>query len=167
MSAALLPLYQIEEDLESLLDAVDTCPEELRAELEGKIAAYLGAEAVKVDRVAGALAALENQAANAKAEIERLRDRQKAAERASERLKTYVLSVIERHGGKPLKGRNVTLSMRQSEAVVIEDMALIPTEWTRTTVTVDAPKEPIKAALRAGLDIPGARLEARPYLVRR
>ena len=38
---ALAPLWQIEDELEALLDSVDTCPEELRPELEARIAAYL------------------------------------------------------------------------------------------------------------------------------
>ena len=167
MSASLQPLWEIEQELEALLDGIDTCPEELREELEAQIVKYLGMEREKVDRAAGALTSLELMASNAKSEIERLRLRQQSAERSAERLRGYLLRVIQRHDGKPLVGRNTTFSVRASEAVVIQDMDAVPEEWKRTITTVDVPKAPLKTALKAGLAIPGASLETRPYLVRK
>ena len=164
---ALEPLWKIEAELEALLDSIDLCPEELRGELEERIAQYLTAEVEKIDRVAGALASLEGVAANAKTEIARLTERRQAAEKAAERLKGYVLRVIESRDGRALKGRYVTFATRRSEALVIDDPALVPAEWKRTTVTVDVPKEPIRKALKEGAAIPGAHIEQRLNLVRK
>lgn len=160
------PLWTIEETLEALLDSVDTCPEELRPELEAKIAEYVAKEAAKVDRVAAVLTQLENVQANAKAEIERLQARRRSAENAAGRLEHYILRVLAERGGR-LKGANVTLSIRRSEALVITDPSAIPDEWRRTTLVTDIPKDPIKRALKAGQEIPGAQLVEHEHLVRR
>jgi hypothetical protein len=71
-----MPLWKIEEELEALVNSTDTCPEELRPELEARIAQYVGAAIDKVDRVNAVLCSFDDVAANAKTEIERLRARQ-------------------------------------------------------------------------------------------
>lgn len=164
---SLQPLWQIEEDLAALLDSVDTCPDELREELEQRIAEYVGHEIEKVDRVNGVLTSLEHVAANAKAEMERLRQRQQSAQRAADRLSEYVLHLLRKRDGKPLKGRNVTFSIRKSEALIITDANAVPAEWKRVTQTVDIPKDPVKRALKAGAEIPGVAIEERENLVRK
>jgi hypothetical protein len=161
------PLWKIEEELRALVDSVETCPEELRAELEARIARYVGAEIDKVDRVGAVLSSLDGVAANAKAEIDRLRARQQSAERARARLEDYVLRVLRERDGQPLKGRNVTLSVRHSEALIVDDPDAVPAEWKRTTVVVDVPKDPLKKAIKAGQEIPGAHIERRDSLQRR
>jgi hypothetical protein len=162
-----MPLWKIEDELTALLDSADTCPDELKPELEQQIAKYLGAEVEKVDRVDAVLASLDGVAANAKAEIERLRARQQSAEKAAQRLEGYVLHVLRKREGKPLKGHNVTFSMRNSEALIIDNPAAVPDQWKRTTVTVDIPKDPIKKAMKAGENVPGTHIEQRESLQRK
>jgi hypothetical protein len=161
------PLWQIEEELRALVDSAETCPEDLRAELEERIARYVGAEIDKVDRVGAVLSSLDGVAANAKAEIDRLRARQHSSERARARLEEYVLRVLRLRGGEPLKGRNVTFSVRHSEALIVDDPEAVPPEFKRTTVSVDIPKDPVKKAIKAGSVIPGAHIERRDSLQRR
>jgi hypothetical protein len=162
-----MPLWRIEEDLEALVNSLDTCPEELRPELEASIAEYLGAEVDKVDRVGAVLSSLDGVAANAKTEIERLRQRQQSAEKAAQRLEGYVLHLLRERDGRPLRGRNVTFSVRHSEALMIDDPNAVPDHWKRTTVTVDIPKDPIKKAIKAGEDVPGTHIEQRESLQRK
>jgi hypothetical protein len=163
----LAPLWQIEQELEALLDSAATCPEELRPELEARIAEYVGAEVNKVDRVDAVLTSLDGVVENAKREIDRLRARQQSAQKASERLAGYVLRVLRERDGRPLKGRNVTFTARHSEALIIDDPSAVPAEWKRTTVTVDIPKDPIKKAIKAGENVPGAHIEQRENLQRK
>jgi hypothetical protein len=61
----------------------------------------------------------------------------------------------------------VTFSVRRTEAVLIEDPALVPDQWKRTTVTVDIPKDPVRRALKAGEHVPGARLQTNEHLVKK
>jgi hypothetical protein len=161
------PLWKIEEELAALLDSVETCPDELRAELEARIAAYVTAEIDKIDRVNAVLNSLDAVSANAGTEIQRLRERQQSAERNARQLEQSVLRVLRERGGRPLKGRNVTFSVRHSEALIIDDPNAVPDKWKRTTITVDVPKQPVKAALKAGEDVPGVHLEQRESLQRK
>jgi hypothetical protein len=163
----LLPLWKIEQELEVLVDSLDTCPDELRPELEERISEYLGAEASKVDRVGAVLASLDSVAESAKREIERLRARQQAAEKTAARLEGYVLHVLRARDGRPLKGHTVTFSVRHSEALIIDDPNAVPDRWKRTTVTIDIPKDPIKKAIKAGENVPGAHVEQRENLQRK
>lgn len=162
-----LTLYAIEEELQSLLDTVEVCPEELRPELEARIAEYVGSEAVKIDGIGRVLSSLAAVQSHARAEIERLQARQKSAENNAERLKAYILHVLAQRDGKPLKGNSVTFFVSRSEALIIDNPETVPAEWKRTTVSVDIPKEPVKRAIKAGQTIPGAHIEQREYLGRR
>lgn len=162
-----LTLYALESELEALLDSVETCPDELREELEQRITEYVGAEAAKVDNVGHILSQLESVQAHAKTETERLRIRQQAAEKAERHLEAYILHILSRRGGKPLKGHNITLSARRTEVLVIDDPDAVPPTWKRTTVQVDIPKEPIKRAIKEGSSIPGVHIEPREHLVKR
>jgi hypothetical protein len=161
------PLWKIEDELTALVDSVDTCPAELQPELEQRIAQYLAGEAAKVDRIDGVLSSLEAVQANAKTEIERLRVRAQSAEKAAKRLEDYVLHILRRRDGKPLRGRNVTLSVRHSEALIIDDPQLAPEQWKKLTVSVDIPKIPIREAIKSGTIVPGAHLEQHENLVRK
>lgn len=162
-----LTLYQIEQELESLLDSVEVCPEELRPELEERIAQYVGSEITKVDGIGRVLSSLDAVQSHAKSEIERLQARRQAALNNAERLKSYILRVLAQRDGKPLKGNYTTFFAGRSEALIIDDPEAVPAEWKRTTVSVDIPKEPVKRAIKAGQTVPGAHIEQREYLGRR
>jgi hypothetical protein len=163
----LLPLWRIEEELEALVNSVDTCPEELQEQLEAQITRYLGAEASKVDQVGAVLTSFDATMESAKREIERLRARQQSVQKAAERLEAYILRVLHARGDQPLKGRNVTLSVRHTEALVIDDPGAVPAEWKRQTVSIDIPKDPIKKALKAGESVPGVHIERKDHLQRK
>lgn len=166
-SSALAPLWQISAELTALLDTIDLTPDEQRPEIQAEIDRYLGMEAAKVDQVAHVLAALDYEQRAASDEIVRLQDRNKAAAKSQERLEQYVCRVIGSRGVKRLAGVTNTLSVRNRDAVVILDAAVIPAVWMRTKVTVEPDKTAIKAALKAGEDIPGADLEFHTSLVRK
>lgn len=164
---AIEPLYAIEMELIEMFDTWDLCSDELRPELEQRIAEYIAKSIEKVDRIGHVLAQLELTQSNAKTEIERLRSRMQSAERASKRLEAYILEVIRKREGRALKGKNTTLSVRHSESLVITDANLVPGEFKRQTVVTDIPKDPIKRVIRAGEQIPGCHIEQHEHLVRK
>ena len=164
---ALAPLWTIESDLLALVESVETCPDELREELDAKIAAYVGTEAVKLDHINSVYALLEGQMAACDSELERLTERKRAVRGSKERLDQYLLHVIQLRDGAALEGKTVRFSARHSDAVVILDAAAIPDAYKRTTVVVDVSKDAIKRAIKAGETVPGADLEFRTSLVRR
>ncbi len=158
------PLWEIEEDLEALLDSLDSCPEDLREELSQKIEVYVGKLASKVDSIAGVLKSLEAVQENAKAERDRLMAREKAAERAQNRLEGYLLEVLRKRPDQKLKGKFTTLGIRTSEALVIVNPDLVPAEWKHVVQTVTVPKDPIKRALKAGIEVPGTAILVHEHL---
>jgi hypothetical protein len=160
------PLWAIEEELEMLLDSLDSCEEEHREELSLRIETYVGKLVSKVDSIAGVLKSLENIQMNAKAERDRLMAREKAAERAQNRLEGWVLEVLRKRPDQKLKGKFTTFSIRTSEALVIVNPDLVPAEWKRVTTTVDILKPPIKQALKAGIEVPGTAILVHEHLKR-
>ncbi len=168
MSLALEPLWKIDETLLALMESIETCPEELKPELQADIELYLGKEAAKVDQTAHVLAALEYEEKAAADEMARLAERKRVAAAARGRLESYLCRIIAAHGS-PLKGSTNTLSVRTSDAVVITDEAALPAEYivNKTIITHTADKVAIKKALKAGLDVPGVDLEFRSNLQRR
>ena len=169
MSAALQPLWVIDEELRALFDSIETCPDELQPELQARIAEYVAREAVKIDQTAHVLAALDYEQKAAGDEIARLSERKRAAKASQDRLEGYLCRIIAARGGKELKGNTNTLRVRPSDAVVILDESAIPADYVVeevvTTKRVD--KARIKKALKAGEEVPGADLEFRDNLVRR
>jgi len=168
-SVALEPLWKIDETLLALMESIETCPEELKPELQADIETYLCKEATKVDQTAHVLAALEWEEKAASDEMARLAERKRVAKAARERLEAYLCRIIAARGGVALKGQTNTLSVRTSDAVVITDEAALPAEYMteKVLVTHTADKVAIKKALKAGVDIPGCDLEFRSNLQRK
>jgi hypothetical protein len=163
----LMPLWEIESELTILLDSVETCPAEHKAELEAKIVAYATSEIDKIDRINAVLNSLDAVQTNAKTEIERLRERQQSAERNARQLEQSVLRVLRECDGRPLRGKNVTFSVRRTEALIVDDANVVPDEWKRKTLVVDIQKDPLKRALKAGEAVPGVHIEQRESLQRK
>lgn len=91
----------------------------------------------------------------------------KARKARIEKARDIAQAVIEKllPVGEKLETDFVTLSWRKSEAVVVDGAPeLLPEKYQRVKITVDADKTAIKAAIKAGEIVPGARLEVRQNL---
>jgi hypothetical protein len=159
------PLWKIEDELAAIADTLEAAAEEFLPELERRLAEYLTYEAEKVDRVDAVFRSLEAVQQDAAREIDRLRMRSTSAERALQRLEQYVLRVLHGRDGQPLKGRNVTLSIRHSHRLIIDSTAAVPEKFKR--ITIDVPKAPVKQAIASGEQVPGAHIEPHESLQRR
>lgn len=111
-------LYDIQDHIAALIESAETVAPEQEAEFLQDFQHWLEARGEKVDSVAQFMCHLESQIDLAKSEIERLRDRKHAYEIALERLKSYVVRVMEASGQKKLEGHTVTLSIRKCPASV-------------------------------------------------
>jgi hypothetical protein len=155
-----LTLYDIESDLEALLNTDEMVPEEQRAEFERELGTQLRAAVDKRQRVGEFIRFCDLQADACKAEIDRLTLRKRHFERVSEQVREYVLRVIEATGEKKLEGRTLTFSLRECPASVqIVDQAAIPADYKRETITFLIDKTAIKKAILAGQEVPGADLQ--------
>ncbi len=93
-------------------------------------------------------------------------DRAKAIENRAERLRKYLGDCMQLAGVERIDGPGVTLSWRKSQAVVIDEPALLAAEWWRQKPAPEAEpdKSRIADALKHGAEIAGAHIEHRRTL---
>ena len=130
------PLYLIEDHLAALIETAELVSPEQELEFRAEFQAALTAAVDKRDRVGQFLAHLEQQIDFARFEIDRLRQRKAAFERALARLEDYVIKTIEDLGtdakGKyrRLEGKTTTFSLRACPpSVEVANEAAIPAEY--------------------------------------
>jgi hypothetical protein len=184
-----LALWQIETELAELLTAREAMeeegalPEELAA-IDGQIAAYCSAEVAKVDRIAGAIRACEVNANVLAEEIDRLESRKKAWEDRAERIMAATLAAMQARGIKSLETPANRLTVAGNGGVEPLEFTGGPLPAQLCTVLVKMPLatwrrlgeltdhdcvagEPgpntaaIRAALKRGENVPGAKLGER------
>ena len=130
------PLYLIEDQLAALVETAELVSPEQEEEFRLEFQTALTAAMEKRDRVGQFLAHLEQQIDFARSEIDRLRQRKAAFERALARVEEYVIDTIENLGtdskGKyrRLDGKTTTFSLRGwPPSVEISDESSIPAEY--------------------------------------
>jgi hypothetical protein len=166
-----MTLWDIEDDLQALLNSVDTASPEQERELQAAIADAMRTAVAKRERVYRWIAHCRAMEAAAKAEIERLRQRMAAFERARERVEEYVVEIIDAIGpdekGKypKLQAETATFSVARNPGhVEITDENLVPDAFKRATVTLPLAAwlalsrlagtvaDPVEAKVSIGLD---------------
>lgn len=145
-------IYQINSEIQRFLeDHVD-------AET-GEILDFEGLEQLNLKRdeiIEGLMLTVKNCRAEAeavKAEKLALAERQSKLEKNVEKLKQFLADELR---GKPFKTAKVECSFRKSESTDIIDLGLIPAEYL--DYTPSAKKKEIKAAIKAGGNVPGAKI---------
>lgn len=125
-----------------------------------------GALEVKAQNVACFIRNLEVTADAIKAFEAAQKERRQAIERRAERMRSYLQTCMEATGIQRIEGPGVVLSFRKSTAVAIHEPEMIPAKFMRTPEPPPpAPdKTAIAAAIKAGKDVPGARIEVRHHL---
>lgn len=146
------------EAMRRLMEIDPTC-EEGQAEIEAlgqELQALGGAIEARVDNALAIYREFETTAMALTEEIERLSMRRGALLKRAEALKQYVYMQMKRAGLDRVDGARFTAAIRQNpEAVEVVDQAAIPSEFIRTRVIQEVDKAAIKAARRAGREIPG------------
>ena len=140
---------------------------EARAALEADIRDKATGTREKVDRTVHALRTLESQAALADQEIDRLSARSQAILARKARLEKYVMETMQATQIKRLEGATTVCCLRKNPAaLVIDPGTAIPAEYIIREEKIDerVDNAAIKAALKAGEEINGARLIQRARL---
>ena len=157
-------LYELTQEQAALVAIIDqhTDPEtgELSADYAADLEASELAVAAKLEAVEAFRRGLRAEAEAFKAEEARLAKRRKALEGRDEALGKYISSCLTLAGLDHLKAGTFDFRMQNnSPALVMDDGANIPAEYC-----IPQPDKidnaAIKAALRAGEEIPGFRLES-------
>ncbi len=153
-------LYEIRTDyleaLEALSDPDLELPEEAIADTLEGLEGQLDEKAINV---AAFMRHLEATAAAIKDAEERMARRRRAIEKRAADLKEYLKMNMEAAGITKIESPWFELAIRRNPpAVAITDPNRIPDEFTEEVTTIKFDKSAIKGALKAGLDVPGARL---------
>ena len=153
-----MKLYEISDEIRTLLDAVDPETGEMTEEQFTALNDLEMAFADKAESVAFVIRESEAHAAAIKAEADRLAKSARSKNNTAERLKAYLLFELTNRDIPKISGK--VLSIRRqfsSPAVVIERPDIIPTEYKIVSEPTIS-KTLIKDALKDGVDVPGAKL---------
>lgn len=148
-------IYQIRGEIENFEFEVDEETGELLNALEWD--ALNMAYEEKVENIACYIKNLVGDIADFKTEEASLAKRRKVKEKKVEFLKGLLLDNM---GGQKFSTVKCAVSFRNSEAVQVDDVKQIPAELLRVKTTVEPDKTAIKAAFKAGQEIPGCKLVA-------
>ena len=140
--ASEMTLFALDESLCLLMEsATETAAEnngEIPDELRQALLDYFEAFGTKVDNIANYIKSQENEARNAKMEIDRLQARLAAAENRVDRLKGLLKYFMETRNLRGMKGRLNTISLRKNsqDSLIIDIPAAVPTEYWRVSLTI-------------------------------
>lgn len=121
--------------------------------VEGKIEDYCHV----INQLGADIAAIDG-------EIARLSAKKAQARKGIERMKTALLGYMEATNTPKAKAGTFNLSVRKSEAVIINDLEKIPELYIKTKTETAPDKAAIKKAIKAGLEIGGAVLQVNSNL---
>lgn len=155
-----LPTFDhIEEELSAMLSIPE---EELTEEQKLKLEAYLDElgqqEADKIDRFCQFVRIETERAEAIKAESERLARKAQTAQNRLDYIRARYLTIMQQHGLRKVSGKVYTASVRESQAVAIEDQNAIPAEFWKIKEERTPDKMMIKNCIKAGQVVPGCSL---------
>lgn len=154
-----MKLYEIAPALRFALDDIEVDPETGEILNADALHAVEAQAAEKVEATALYLRELDAEAKAAKEEADRMLARVKSMQKRSDYLKAMLLDAL--HATGKVKTGRVTVSIRTTQAVEIEEGANLPEAYTTVKTTVNPNKVAIKQALIDGVEVPGCHLEAR------
>lgn len=154
-----MKLYEISAALRSALETVDIDPDTGEITNADVLHEVEAAAQDKVEATALFLRELDAEAEAVANEAARLAERAKSIKRRSDYLKGMLLDAL--HATGKVKTARVTVSIRTTKAVAIDEGASLPEAYTTVKTTVSPDKVAIKQALLDGIEVPGCHLEAR------
>lgn len=141
---------------------IETALIESEGELTEAIAAKLAKVAEKVDGSVFVLERFEKISDHYVEKAEKLLSIARAAQEAQKRLKEYIKSVMEMSVTNELLGDDFRFLTTKGKGSVVIDKDtefLLPPEYVITKTTTTPDKKKIAAALEAGKEVPGAKIE--------
>lgn len=152
-------LYNLAERYQNITDLLDN-PEIDQATIINALAVVESDLATKAGNIAVIIRSMDADCDIIKAEEKRLAERRRAIENRRDWLKGYVREQMERIGLTKIKTPTFTISLQNNPpALQITDEASIPASYlTIIPEHTELNKEAIKAALKAGEEVPGATL---------
>lgn len=154
-----MKLYEIAPALRFALDDIVVDEETGEILSSDALHAVEAQAAEKIEATGLYVRELQAEAEAVKAEADRMIARVKSMQKRSDYLKSMLLEAL--HATGKVKTARVTVSIRTTKAVEIEEGASLPEAYTTVKTTVTPNKVAIKQALLDGVEVPGCSLEAR------
>lgn len=154
-----MKLYEISDAIRAALDHIDVDPETGEILNADNLHAVEAEASDKVEATALYLRELDAEAKAAKDEADRMIARVKSMQKRSDYLKSMLLDAL--HATGKVKTARVSVSIRTTQAVAVDEGANLPEAYTTAKTTVSPNKVAIKQALLDGVEVPGCHLEAR------
>ena len=155
-------LYQIDSKIYDLL----TLPESEIVDEDGVVIRDVWKElealqGERADKLVNSMRVAQEMEENAKAlneEIARLTVRKKAFQERAQAIKERVALSMSNADEKRVENSTARITLTRSKSVDIVDETELPLQFLRTKTTVEADKKAIGEKLKAGEEVPGARL---------
>lgn len=154
-----MKLYEIAPALRFALDDIEVDPETGEILSADALHAVEAEAAEKIEATALYLRELDAEAKATKEEADRMLARVKSLQKRSDYLKAMLLDAL--HATGKVKTARVSVSIRTTQAVAIDEGANLPEAYTTVKHIVSPNKVAIKQALLDGVEVPGCHLEAR------
>lgn len=154
-----MKLYEIAPALRFALDDIVVDEETGEILSSDALHAVEAQAAEKIEATALYLRELDAEAKAAKEEADRMLDRVKSMQKRSDYLKSMLLEAL--HATGKVKTARVTVSIRTTQAVAVDEGANLPEAYTTVKTTVSPNKVAIKQALLDGVEVPGCHIEER------
>ena len=149
-------LYQIEQEYLNIAEALIESGGELTEELELQLT--INKEQLQNKGVCYGMVIKDIEAENEAidTEIKRLTELKKSRSKAIDRLKTNLSTAMQVFGIEEIKSPLLKISFRKSESVEVD--VNLDKKYIKTTVSTAPDKLAIKEAIKAGIEVEGARL---------
>lgn len=151
-----MKLYEIPTKIRAVLDGIDCDPETGEILNADALHAVEVEAAEKIEVTALYLRELDAEAKAAKDEADRMLARVKSMQKRSDYLKSMLLEAL--HATGKVKTARVTVSIRTTQAVQINQEQAIPEAFTTKKITISPNKVLIKETISAGGCVPGCEL---------
>lgn len=154
-----MKLYQISDAIRQALDHIELDEETGEILSADELHAVEAEASDKIEATALYLRELDAEAKAAKDEADRMIARVKSMQKRSDYLKAMLLEAL--HATGKVKTARVTVSIRTTQAVAVDEGANLPEAYTTVKTTVSPNKVAIKQALLDGVEVPGCHIEER------
>ena len=154
-----MKLYQISDAIRQALDHIELDEETGEVLSADELHAVEAEASEKIEATALYLRELDAEAKAAKEEADRMLARVKSMQKRSDYLKAMLLNAL--HATGKVKTGRVSVSIRTTQAVAIDEGANLPEAYTTVKHIVSPNKVAIKQALLDGVEVPGCHIEER------
>lgn len=158
-------IYQISDKVrniyEELADGIGINQEtgEIEPEIMRELAFTKAELRTKVADYGYVIKSIQDDISNYDNEIKRLQTRKKHLENIEKKLKDIITCAMVEFDESKINGPTIQLSLRNSQAVEVEDIDILPLEYKRTKIIVEIDKVAIRKAIQEGIDVAGASLK--------